>query len=99
MSKITESARGEQCQIRILGYCNRDPETTVFAHYRLAGYCGTGIKPPDFMGAYACSNCHDICDGRVKTDLDADEIQAAFAEGVMRTLAKLAEKGLIKVKE
>ncbi|EGF11164.1 bacteriophage protein [Neisseria bacilliformis ATCC BAA-1200] len=99
MSKITESARGEQCLVRLPGICNRNPETTVFAHYRLAGYCGTGIKPPDFMGVYACSNCHDICDGRVKTDLDADEIRTAFAEGVMRTLAKLAEKGLIEIKE
>ena len=99
MSKITESARGEQCTVRLPGICNRNPETVVLAHYRLAGYCGTGIKPPDFMGAYACSNCHDICDGRMKTDLDWDGIQAAFAEGVMRTLAKLAEKGLIEIKE
>ena len=60
MSKITQSARGERCQIRFPGICNHDPETTVFAHYRLAGYCGTGIKPPDFMGAYACSRCHDF---------------------------------------
>ena len=57
MSKIRASARGERCQIRFPGICNHDPETTVFAHYRLAGYCGTGIKPPDFMGAYACSDC------------------------------------------
>ena len=55
MSKITQSARGERCQIRFPGICNHDPETTVFAHYRLAGYCGTGIKPPDFMGAFALS--------------------------------------------
>ena len=99
MSKITESARGEPCLVRLPGVCNRNPETVVLAHYRLPGYCGTGIKPPDFMGAYACSNCHDICDGRVKTDLDADEIQTAFAEGVMRTLVRLAEKGLIGAKE
>jgi len=99
MSKIRQSARGEQCTVRIAGYCNRDPETVVLAHYRLAGYCGTGTKPPDYLGAYACSHCHDICDGRAKTDLDADEIQAAFAEGVMRTMVKLVEKGLIEVKE
>lgn len=96
MSKITESARGEQCTVRLPGVCNRNPETVVLAHYRLPGHCGTGIKPPDFMGAYACSDCHDICDGRAKTDLDADEIQTAFAEGVMRTLVLLHEKGLVK---
>ena len=98
MSKIRASARGEPCQIRLPGYCNRNPETVVLAHYRLAGYCGTGTKPPDYLGAYACSVCHDICDGRLQTDLDENEIQAAFAEGVMRTMVKLVEKGLIEVK-
>ena len=46
MSKITQSAHGEPCQIRLAGYCNHNPETTVLAHYRLADYCGMGIKPP-----------------------------------------------------
>lgn len=94
MSKITQSARGERCQIRFPGICNHDPEMTVFAHYRLAGYCGTGIKPPDFMGAYACSACHDEVDRRTR-HLEADFVQTAFAEGVMRTLVRLVEKGLL----
>lgn len=94
MRKITQSARGERCQIRFPGICNHDPETTVFAHYRLAGYCGTGIKPPDFMGAYACSACHDEADRRTR-HLEADFVQTAFAEGVMRTMVRLAEKGLL----
>ena len=95
MSKITKSARGEPCQIRLAGYCNHNPETTVLAHYRLADYCGMGIKPPDFMGAYACSACHDAVDGRVKTDLSEEELRLAHAEGVMRTLVVLQKKGLI----
>ena len=94
MSKIRASARGERCQIRFPGICNHDPETTVFAHYRLAGYCGTGIKPPDFMGAYACSACHDEADRRTR-HWETDLVQTAFAEGVMRTMVRLAEKGLI----
>ena len=96
MSKIRQSARGEQCTVRIAGYCNRNPETTVLAHYRLAGYCGTSIKPPDFMGAYACSICHDAVDGRIKTDLSEEELRLAHAEGVMRTLVLLQRKGLLK---
>lgn len=95
MSKITKSARGEPCQIRLAGYCNHNPETTVLAHYRLADYCGMGIKPPDFMGAYACSACHDAVDGRIKTDLSEEELRLAHAEGVMRTLVVLQKKGLI----
>lgn len=98
MSKITESARGEQCTVRLPGICNRNPETVVLAHYRLPGHCGTGVKPPDFMGAYACSACHDEADRRTR-HLEADFVQAAFAEGVMRTLVRLAEKGLLKVNE
>ena len=74
MSKITQSARGARCQIRL-----------------------PGIKPPDFMGAYACSRCHDLADGRLKADCAEGEIQTAFAEGVMRTLVLLHEKGLIKL--
>lgn len=64
MSKITESARGEECLVRIPAVCNHNPETTVFAHYRLAGTCGMGKKPKDTQGAYACSSCHDEVDRR-----------------------------------
>ena len=81
MSKITQSARGERCQIRFPGICNHDPETTVFAHYRLAGYCGTGVKPPDFMGAYACSRCHDEADRRTRHLDDGAAGGKGFATG------------------
>ena len=97
MSKIRKSARGQQCQIRLPGLCNHNPETVVLAHYRLAGTCGMGIKPNDIQAAYACSRCHDASDGRLKTDLSPDEIQTAFAEGVMRTQQILIKQGLLKV--
>ena len=97
MSKIRESARGQQCQIRLIGICNHNPETVVLAHYRMAGTCGMGIKPSDIQAAYACSRCHDASDGRLKTDLSRDEIQTAFAEGVMRTQQILIKQGLLKV--
>lgn len=96
MSKITQSAHGEPCQIRLAGYCNHNPETTVLAHYRLADYCGMGIKPPDYLGAFACSSCHDAIDGRTKTDLTEDELRLAHAEGVMRTLVILEKAGLVQ---
>lgn len=95
MSKIRKSARGQECQIRLPGICNGNPETTVLAHYRMAGACGMGIKPPDFMGAYACSACHDEIDRRTR-HLDAETVRLAFAEGVMRTQQILAEKGLLE---
>ncbi|MCX8621624.1 MULTISPECIES: nuclease domain-containing protein, partial [unclassified Gilliamella] len=36
MSKLTKEAKGRECQVR-LPCCNHNPETTVLAHYRLAG--------------------------------------------------------------
>lgn len=97
MSKIRESARGEQCQVRLIGICNHNPDTVVLAHYRMAGTCGVGIKPIDIQGAYACSACHDEIDRRTRY-LDEEEAKRAFAEGVMRTQRILIDKGLIGVK-
>lgn len=67
--------------------CNHNPETSVLAHYRLAGTCGTAIKPHDMQGAIACSACHDAIDGRTKTDYEHDSLLLMHAEGVFRTLA------------
>ena len=97
MSKIRESAKGQNCTVRLVGICNHNPETVVLAHYRMAGTCGMGMKPSDIQAAYACSRCHDASDGRLKTDLSPDEIQTAFAEGVMRTQQILIKQGLLKV--
>lgn len=34
MSRITESARGEICQVRIPGVCTYGPETVIWSHAR-----------------------------------------------------------------
>ena len=96
MGKIRRAAKGGRCQVRLPGICNHNPETVVLAHYRLAGTCGMGIKPSDLLGAFACSACHDAIDERVRTDLSHDELRAAHAEGVMRTLVILEKEGLVK---
>lgn len=96
MGKLRKAARGRECMVRLPYVCNRNSDTVVLAHYRLAGYCGVGLKPSDLLGAWACSSCHDICDGRAKSHLSREEIQTAFAEGVMRTIAELEREGLIK---
>jgi len=41
--------------VRIPEVCNHNSETTVLAHYRLAGVSGIGMKSPDILGAWACS--------------------------------------------
>lgn len=96
MSKITQSARGEDCTVRIPGVCNFNPETTVFAHINGIRFGhGTGIKTK--LGAYCCSSCHDMLDGRTQRLIcfSMDELKLMHYEGVMETLIKLEEKGLL----
>lgn len=92
MANLRKEARGRGCQIRIPGVCNFNPETTVLAHYRLAGTCGTAIKPDDTQAAWACSACHDEVDRRTRL-IDANEARLMHAEGVMRTQEILRKEG------
>ena len=84
MTKLRKEAQGKPCMVRIPGVCNGNPETTVLAHYRLAGYCGTGLKTDDDMAAWACSACHDECDRRTRL-MNIDYVRLWHAEGVLRT--------------
>ena len=98
MSKITESARGEQCQIRFIGICNHNPETTVWAHANgSAAGKGIGMKSPDILGSYACSACHDVVDRRVPTPkgMTRDEVMLGFWQGHARSVCILIERGII----
>lgn len=99
MSKITESARGEDCTIRIPGTCNFNPETVVLCHDSGGGM---GAKVPDYQAAYGCSACHDVVDGRAKAiwngrELHRIDIRLYFVDGIFETQAKLVEKGLLRV--
>lgn len=60
MTILRKAARGQPCMVRLPG-CDGGGETTVLAHYRMAGYCGTGMKPPDELGAWCCDRCHALC--------------------------------------
>ncbi|WP_440493453.1 DUF1364 domain-containing protein [Serratia sarumanii] len=93
MANLRKEARGRDCQIRIPGVCNFNPETTVLAHYRLAGTCGGGMKPDDEQGAWACNSCHDAIDARTKTEYDRETLRLYHAEGVFRTQTILRKEG------
>ena len=95
MANLRKEARGRECQVRIYGVCNGNPETTVLAHYRMAGICGTGMKPDDLIGAWACSACHDEIDRRTH-NLDNKDARLYHLEGVIRTQAILLKEGKIK---
>lgn len=96
MSRITDSAKGEDCTVRIPGICNYQPETTVYAHINSVrlGH-GVGKKNQDIHGCYACSSCHDVIDGRRKSAFGKEAIKNMQYEAVMETQLKLIEKGLL----
>lgn len=98
MSKITDSARGMECQIRIPLVCNHNPETTVWCHANgSAAGKGIGMKSLDPLGAYGCSDCHDVVDGRRPLfEWSRETVRLAFWEGHARSLRILIEKGLVK---
>lgn len=83
MTSLRKAARGKPCMVRIPDVCNGNPETTVLAHYRLNS--GAGMKPHDLQGAWACSACHDACDGRLKTAYTHEQLRLMHAEGCFRT--------------
>ena len=91
MSRIREYAKGQQCQVRLEGVCNFNPETVVLAHINGAGM---GIKALDFHGAYCCSACHVVVDG-AKSSHSRESVLIAFYEGVIRTQSLLYFGGLL----
>ena len=94
-SKIRQSAKGEECQVKFANVCNFNNDTTVFAHI---GGGGMGRKQSDLFGTYCCSDCHDLADGRThNTDYIKAVIDCYFYEGIFRTQQILLDKGLIKI--
>lgn len=98
MSKITDSARGERCTIRILGACRDDDRTVVFCHSNeLRHGKGAGKKSDDRHGAYGCQTCHDIVDRRrdPPAGMPYAAVLKAFRQGNKQTVRKLKAKGLL----
>lgn len=92
-TKIRNSARGEDCALR-LGNCSSN-ETVILAH--IGRNRGMGIKCTDYMAVYACSNCHDIIDGRVKSEYTKDQLNTEKLRALEETLGKLFNKELLRV--
>ena len=90
---IRKSARGEQCTL-CLPCCNRDPETTIFAHLRFFSLAGVGQKPSDNAGVYGCSACHDAIDGRDAATAHLWGYEDLL-RGLLKTQARLIAKGLM----
>ena len=93
-NKYTKSARGQECQVRIPGTCNHNPETTVLAHL---GGGGMGAKRKDIHGSYACSSCHDVIDHRTESAFPGREVSTMHLEGVIRTQDLMVANGILKL--
>ncbi|ASM53667.1 hypothetical protein PNIG_a1518 [Pseudoalteromonas nigrifaciens] len=92
--KIRNSARGQECQVRIPGVCNGNNETVILAHVGKGS--GMGQKCDDIHATYACSACHDVIDGRVR--IGDPRINRLYAyDAMVRTQKLLLEQELIKV--
>lgn len=94
---VRDAAKGENCQINLEGVCNHNSETTVFAHFRVFGIAGMAQKPPEPIGSFACSACHDEIDrrGRVGSELwGYDDL----LRGMIRTILILRRKGVLILK-
>ena len=92
---LRKLAKGRDCQVRLPGICNGNPETVVLAHFRMAGLAGVGMKPADLFGAWACSACHDEIDRRTR-HMSADDARRCHLDGVIRTQAALLSEGAIR---
>ena len=94
--KLTEAARGQDCTLQIHPYCNGNPETVVGCHINCEDK-GWSLKSPDWWLVDGCSSCHDVIDGRMKTDLSSEEVQNCVMRGLYRTIKRRIEQGLISV--
>lgn len=98
MSKIRESARNEECQVRLPGICTFDPAKTIWSHARWgAGGKGGALKAIDAAGAYACTACDAAFDQlQGAKHLTREQIDLDWFHGHLRSLVILKEKGLLK---
>jgi len=97
--KLRDSARGQECTMRIPAVCTGDPATTVWAHSNLGIHGkGKGIKATDVMGAYMCFACHAAYDGRIKTiAIEPADMDLMFYQAMSESWLELIDMGIIKV--
>ena len=91
---LRQSARGQECQVRLYQICQGRDETVVLAHL---GGGGVGGKNWDSAASFCCFECHQVIDFAVKTNLyTSDELRLAHLQGVMRTQSIWIKAGLLK---
>jgi hypothetical protein len=103
--KYTKSARGKICTVQLPGcsqkglrkFFDENTEataTTVLAHL---GGGGMGAKRSNIHGAYCCSTCHDIIDGRVNHNYEKEWLEHQHLRGVIKTQEQMLKNGILKL--
>ena len=104
---ITRSAKLMDCDLRIGGICNRNPESVVHCHLPRGNLAGTGERVNSICGVRGCADCHAAIDGKVHYEiaewrmglsLAPGEIEKIVYEyhGMKRTLLKLVKEGVVR---
>ncbi len=96
--RIRDSARNEDCRLRLPGVCRNRTDTTVWAHSNLLEHGkGKGMKADDRYGCYACFECHAVLDGQVRMPdhLTRPIIVAEFMRAMDESRNALHSKGLL----
>ena len=96
--KILRHAKGQECQMKLPGVCNGNPETVVAAHSNsFDDGKGMGTKSHDLFVAYLCDSCHSAYDGQRKVPwMDRYHIEEAFYRAMRKTLLILVRDGVLK---
>jgi hypothetical protein len=96
--KLRDSARGQDCTLRLPGICQGGTDTTVLCHMPShIGLKGMGMKVPDYWACFGCHACHDVIDGRKPDDtLGRRLIDAYTLAGMERTWEIWFDAGLLR---
>lgn len=94
---IRDSAAGEECTLQIAGVCNGRTDTTVLCHLPDESH-GMARKADDISSAFGCDACHAVLDGRAPYNWQPGEKDFYMRRGIVRTLRRLREKGLLIIK-
>lgn len=91
---LRKLAKGQPCRVRIPGICNRDDTTTVLAHLKGWGWCGS-IKPPDICAVHACVECHNEIDRRTSR-LTSAEVDVYVHRALCEQLCWYVDEGILQ---
>lgn len=93
--KLRDSARGQDCRLRIPGVCSHRTDTVVLCHAP-SEFKGMGNKGHDYQAAFGCHLCHEALDQHRIPHVE--ELQT-WLRAMMQTQAWWVANGFIVVPE